>query len=581
MTTISILAILLVIINCDFDPYRQRLDPKEFEEKIRLRLSQDKNLNRRKLSDGYSKYIDPTSILTFSNDYIYEVFSVRIKAEEGDVYSVYLPNMYDNTLMLWYYMEIKDENEKIIPLDTNYNNCSINEYNNIVIHTNLTENFELYVKIKMRHEVRNAMSSATKNFLYQMIWIYIPTSFRGSKCKYIFKAGSNSTIVGLQDDIFELTDNNAYIYDNDCPSSSYLIDNLRLTPYQVTWNIYNEITMSIIEDPTYAYIRVQKSYFGGSNFNFTKNELLTSIKENDVLRIGDFYDLSFRNFQEKVGYFKLNLTFSSSPIFWNVTEDNIKNTSTDETISLAKDILQNDQSSKPDYYKIGKWVKNNIKYNISYFGKDLSISDIINLKQGVCHHYSMLYNSLLNSIGIETAYANGYSVDDLDNPTDGRHGWTIAKIDGKWIGLDATWGIFSGYLPLCHLFQNYDTKYLSSYIGYGGKVEFNTKGEEVKLIEIVNFSCEMPYIDTYRKCKLCEEIDNKYPYYDFNTGECISKCSKVRYNKICYDNCDQIDNRNKYEKMENNECKIVVSADSDMYITIKNTLFLIFFILLF
>lgn len=581
MTTFFILAILLVTINCDFDPYRQRLDPKEFEEKIRLRLSQDKNLNRRKLSDGYSKYIDPTSILTFSNDYIYEVFSVRIKAEEGNVYSVYLPNMYDNTLMLWYYMEIKNENEEIIPLDTNYNNCSINEYNNIVVHTNLTENFELYVKIKMRHIVKNCMSSATKNFLYQYIWIYIPTSFSGSKCKYIFKAGSNSTIVGLQDDNFELTDNNAYIYDDDCPSSSYLIDNLRLTPYQVTWNVYHEITMSIIEDPTYAYIRVHKSYFGGSNFNFTKNELLTSKKEKDDLKIDNFYYLTFRNFQEKEGYFKLNLTFSSSPFFWNITVDEIKNTSTDETISLAKDILQNDKSSKPDYYKIGKWVYKNIQYSYDYSGIELSISDIINIKQGVCHHYTLLYNALLNSIGIETVYITGYSVKDLDNPTDGLHAWTAAKIDGKWIGLDATWGLFTGYLPLCHLFKTFGSTYLPSCNNYGGQVNFNKKEEEITLVEIINFSCKMPYVDVNRNCKLCEQIDKKYPYYDFNTGECVSKCSKVSYNKICYDNCDQIDNRNKYEKNENNECKIVASSDSDKYISIKNALFLIFFILLF
>ena len=73
--------------------------------------------------------------------------------------------MYDNTSILWCNMEIKDENEEIIPLDIHVNNCSINDYNNIVIHTNLTENFELYVKIKMRHDVDNSMNSATKNVL--------------------------------------------------------------------------------------------------------------------------------------------------------------------------------------------------------------------------------------------------------------------------------------------------------------------------------------------------------------------------------------------------------------------------------
>ena len=306
-------------------------------------------------------------------------------------------------------MEIKDENKEIIPLDLHVNNCSINEDNKIVVHTNLKENYELYIKIKMRHNVKNSVNSSTNNFLYQMIMIYIPHDFEGAICKYTFTSGSNSIIVGLQEDKFVQLNSNTYIYDGNCPSS-YIIDYLRLTPYQVTWNVYNEISMSIIQIPSWVYIKVQKSYFDGSNYNFTKNELLTSIKENDTLQIDEFYRLTFENFEKKEGYFKLNLTFSSSPIFWNVTENDIKNTSTDETISLAKDILQNDTSSKPDYYKIGKWVYQNIEYNISYFGENLSISEIIKLKQGVCQHYSILYNSLLNSIGIETVYASGYSV---------------------------------------------------------------------------------------------------------------------------------------------------------------------------
>ena len=60
----------------------------------------------------------------------------------------------------------------------------------------------------------------------------------------------------------------------------------------------------------------------------------------------------------------------------------------------------------------------------------------------------------------------------------------------------------------------------------------------------------MPYLDINRNCKLCKEIDDKYPYYDFNTEECISKCTKVTYNNICYDNCNQIDNKHKYVKMK-------------------------------
>ena len=68
----------------------------------------------------------------------------------------------------------------------------------------------------------------------------------------------------------------------------------------------------------------------------------------------------------------------------------------------------------------------------------------------------------------------------------------------------------------------------------------------MKLVETVNFSCKKPYLNINRQCKLCKEIDNTMPYYDFNTDQCVRKCSKVIFNSICYDNCEQIDNKNKY-----------------------------------
>ena len=59
------------------------------------------------------------------------------------------------------------------------------------------------------------------------------------------------------------------------------------------------------------------------------------------------------------------------------------------------------------------------------------------------------------------------------------------------------------------------TSYLTSYSSFWGKENFNEKEEEVKLVEIVNFNCDIPYLDINRNCKLFKEIDDKYPYYDF------------------------------------------------------------------
>ena len=180
---------------------------------------------------------------------------------------------------------------------------------------------------------------------------------------------------------------------------------------------------------------------------------------------------------------------------------------------MDKTILLEDSSSNPAYFKIGKWIYNNIKYNISYSLQSLNISQIINIKQGVCQHFTQLYNSLLNSIGIEAVLASGYSIKDINKPTDGRYAWTVAKIDDKWVGLDATWNIFNqdGYLPQCHLFRSFGNAHDISTYSNWGKVNFVEK-EDIKIVEIVNFECDKPYLNINRNCKLCKEIDNTLPY---------------------------------------------------------------------
>ena len=33
------------------------------------------------------------------------------------------------------------------------------------------------------------------------------------------------------------------------------------------------------------------------------------------------------------------------------------------------------------------------------------------------------------------------------------HAWSLVKLDGIWLPFDATWGIFSGKLPVTHIFK--------------------------------------------------------------------------------------------------------------------------------
>ena len=82
------------------------------------------------------------------------------------------------------------------------------------------------------------------------------------------------------------------------------------------------------------------------------------------------------------------------------------------------------------------------------------------------------------------------------------------------------------------------------------------------------------------------------PYYDFNSGECVSKCTQITYNSICYDSCEQIGDGNIYVKNENNECEIKIvenekkiDADSEeknnnSYSSIKTHIIIILFFII-
>ena len=119
--------------------------------------------------------------------------------------------------------------------------------------------------------------------------------------------------------------------------------------------------------------------------------------------------------------------------------------------NLTLEILNNSKEKKPKYYKIGKWIKQNIKYDKSYLQKKMSIDEILNIKKGVCVHFTKLYNALLMSIGIPALHVAGHCyIEDKENTI--GHAWSLIKYKNKWIPLDATMGNFSCIVPCCNVY---------------------------------------------------------------------------------------------------------------------------------
>ena len=138
-----------------------------------------------------------------------------------------------------------------------------------------------------------------------------------------------------------------------------------------------------------------------------------------------------------------------------------------------------------DYMKIGLWVYKNIKYDYNYIGKtEFTAIDIYNMKVGVCHHFTRLSNALLYSIGYKVIYATGYTCkNNKIFKTDTGHAWSLIKLENnKWYPFDSTWGIFSGKLPVSHIFATFFSR--SGRIIGQDEVRFDKHEMEGKFIEV-------------------------------------------------------------------------------------------------
>ena len=110
--------------------------------------------------------------------------------------------------------------------------------------------------------------------------------------------------------------------------------------------------------------------------------------------------------------------------------------------------------------KIGKWVTNNIEYAQNYTkNTELTVIDILNNKKGVCSHITKLYNGFMYSLGYKCIYVSGYATNKSDtfNKND-SHSWSLIKVNDKWLPFDPTWGIFTGKLPVTHIFGSFFKK---------------------------------------------------------------------------------------------------------------------------
>lgn len=207
-------------------------------------------------------------------------------------------------------------------------------------------------------------------------------------------------------------------------------------------------------------------YFKDSGIKVKKLDFDINSKQAQVIQKQNNTSVVFRNAQMQDFVLKINAQVS------NVLEYSYKNLNPKDFLSkqekselkkVAQQIIRDNTKESP-YIAIAKWVYQSIKYNEKYTNVHMSSDQILKVKNGVCEHYAQLYNDLLQSLDIPSAFVTGVGF----NPTKRAfeyHAWNLVYVDEEWRPIDSTWGLFGGKLPISHIFF---------YIGYQPLLMYET-----------------------------------------------------------------------------------------------------------
>ena len=189
------------------------------------------------------------------------------------------------------------------------------------------------------------------------------------------------------------------------------------------------------------------------------------------------YEVNFVNIKETSGNFSIICKFSNKckgewicdfteeeinkeiPIDFKENKDMFKSKA-QNIINEYNEAHKKDSIEVTDLVKIGKWVKNNIKRDINYSKRfDITATQTLKNQKGASHHITLLYNALLFSLGYKCVYVSGYAVNKSNIYNEyNAHSWSLIKINDKWLPFDASFGIFTGKLPVSHVFVSYFMK---------------------------------------------------------------------------------------------------------------------------
>ena len=357
------------------------------------------------------------------------------------------------------------------------------QYDNYCLDYNVTlknlQSAKIHLKYKEKPKFNTMPPNERERYKFFRQEFYgLSESLSGQMGKYSLILKGSFEIVSFKDDFLIKNENNKkekeYIWGGKVPVGGKRTLT-KLSKNEAVWSVNcNTQIISRRGNLRNTVLKVPMGFVGGNNDIIKIDYSSPQTKDILVDEEKRIYEIKYKNTGYSQGDFILRGQIKNRcKGDWDVdlTDEMIENNIPSEDKrdkklleKIARKIIEDyDRNNKDnilvfmDYAKIGKWVNQNIRYDLNYSGRtEMTAMDIYNKRVGVCHHMTRLANALLYSLGYKVIYTNGFACESRDEfDQNCAHAWSLINVNGKWYPFDATWGILSGKLPVCHIFQGF------------------------------------------------------------------------------------------------------------------------------
>ena len=364
--------------------------------------------------------------------------------------------------------------------EINGKKCDFQYSNNVIKFKIILENKEsakIHIKYKEypKYDEKTEEDETIFNKISRAKLYGLSERLSGEDAKYILKNESNLEIINFSNEFLIKENNNEYQYHwRGIVPKEGKYTMIRMSKKEGIISLENIFKINTLDDSNIkqTIFEVPFTCIGGNNYLIKLLPYSDQTKEINIDKKKRVYNIKFINTNKNFVEFHIKAEFKNFyKDGWNIdltneeidslippdykTNKKYFNETANDIIKQYDEEHEDDSIKVEDYVKIGKWVNKNIKYNDKYSRRnEITATETLNLKEGVCDHITKLFNALVYSLGYQVIYVNGYAMDKKNSfNEDDIHAWSLINIKGKWLPFDATYGIFSGKLPVTHVYQ--------------------------------------------------------------------------------------------------------------------------------